>query len=90
MEALADKKEKIEALVIEFSRDKDLIDFVEKTESRIATTKGHYGDYMNFLIPYASNSIQLYIISRALLMAKADAIGISSAIRIITGKELAL
>lgn len=77
--------EKIKMLVAEFSKDPDILDFVQRTEARTATTRGHYGDYMTFLSPYASKPAALMIVSMALIAAGADRSGVDAAMQIIKG-----
>jgi hypothetical protein len=79
------QKEKINAMAVEFSKDLDVMSFVLKTEGRIASTKDHYGDYMSFLSPYAGKPVALYIMSRACILAGANANGVSWAVQLIKG-----
>lgn len=78
-----EQKQKVAELVKEFAKDPDIVSFVQKTESRIATTKGHYDDYMAFFTPYASKPSALYIISQACLLAGASYDGVSGALSIL-------
>lgn len=80
-----DQETKVKGLIQEFSKDPDIVSFVERTEARIATTKGHYGDYMAFLTPYQDKASALYIISEALKAAGADHAGVSWAIKLLKG-----
>lgn len=82
------EREKILALVDEFSRDQDVIDFVKKVEARSDTTRGHYADYMGFLCAFQSNRTQMLIMAAALVKAGADSQGVSDATGIITGRGL--
>ena len=79
------QQEKVKGLVIEFSKDQDIIDTVKLIEGRIATTQDHYGDYMNFLTPYQSKATALYIISEALILAGANRKGVAWAIKLLKG-----
>ena len=78
--------EMVTKLIQEFSKDADIVGYVKDVEARIATTKGHYGDYLTFLNPYAKDNVALYIISEALKVAGADGFGVSSAVSLIRGK----
>ncbi len=80
-----EQEEKINNLISEFAKDADVISFVQKTEARAPITKGHYGDYMNFMSPYAESASSLYVISKALMMAGANQFGVTSAISILKG-----
>ena len=79
-----DQISKAKALVIEFSKDPDIIQVVKDIESRYATTQDHYGDYISFLTPYKGTA--LYIISEALVMAGASRAGVVWAVRILRGE----
>ena len=65
----------------------DMIPLVKEIESGMETTQGHYGKYMQLLSTLApdSNKVMLFVISHALLVAGANAQGVKSALRIITG-----
>jgi len=79
--------DKANMLIEEFSKDTDIVEFVKRTEGRIATTKGHYGEYMHFLSPYTGKDpIYLYILSQALIKAGADSYGVAWAVRILKGE----
>ena len=81
-----EQKIKVEGLIEEFSKDVDVLDFVNKTESGIKITKGNYGKYMAFLNSYVNDPTALYIISQALVRAGADSYGVSSALGLLTGE----
>ena len=80
-----ERKDKINSLIDEFSKDPDIIDFVKKTEKGLATTQNNYGKYMSFLTPYVSKPSSLYIISKALIAAGANARGVGSALQVLKG-----
>ena len=77
--------DKFNALVLEFSKDKDIISFVNKTEQRIKTTQDHYGVYMSFLTPYVKDNLSLKVISDALKLAGANIKGVNSALMVLKG-----
>jgi hypothetical protein len=81
-----ERKEKINSMIDEFSKDPEIVDFVKKTEKSLATTQNHYGKYMSFLTPFSSKPVTLYIMSRALIGAGANAQGVGSALRVIKGE----
>ena len=67
------KNEKIEQAIEMMSKDQDIIDIVKKIESKIPTTKGHYGDYMAFLSPFVSEGKTMtFIMGEACIRAGAD------------------
>lgn len=77
--------EKIQGLIQEFSKDRDIIEAVRSIEARPATTQDRYADYMAFLTPYTGKQTALYVISQAMILAGGNRAGISWAIRILTG-----
>ena len=79
------QKAKLDELIKELSTDKDIVGFVQKTEKSIKTTQNHYGKYMFFLTPYASNKMYLFVISQALMQAGANIAGVNSAIMVLKG-----
>jgi hypothetical protein len=78
-------QEKLNPVIVQFSKDQDIIDFVKKTEGRTATTQGHYGDYMAFLTPFTKDKLSLYVMSEALKLAGADVQGVQGAMMILNG-----
>ena len=76
---------KLNDVIVEFSKDSDIIDTVKRIESKPETTQNHYGDYMAFLTPFAGDPISFRVMSGALAMAGGNVLGIHSAIRIIKG-----
>lgn len=81
-----EQQTKVDGLIQEFSKDPDIMGFVQKTESGIKTTQDNYGAYMAFLTPYANKSMALHIISEALKLAGANANGVAWALRILKGQ----
>ena len=84
--ATTEQQLKIKELIQEFSKDQDIINFVNKTEKSFKLTQDHYGDYMAFLSPYSQKASALYIISQALILAGANYNGVVSALRVIKGE----
>lgn len=80
-----ERKEKINSMIDEFSKDPEIVDFVKKTEKSLATTQNHYGKYMSFLTPFSSKPVTLYIMSKALIAAGANARGVGSALQVLKG-----
>jgi len=80
------REQKIKQAIDMLSKDPDIIEMVKHIESKPATTKGHYGDYMGVLDQYKSQGkVMLHIISQALIGAGADAGGVQAALGIMTG-----
>lgn len=85
MESLKDNK-KVNMLISEFSRDKDIIQAVNQIESGIKTTQFNYGKYMAFLSPYNKDNLTLYIISESLKLVKGVNIqGVNWALKLLKG-----
>lgn len=85
MESLKENK-KVNMLISEFSRDKDIIQAVKKIESGISTTQFNYGAYMQFLSPYNKDNLTLYIISESLKLVKGVNIqGVNWALKLLKG-----
>jgi RNA binding exosome subunit len=81
-------KSKIDHAIEELARDADIIALVKSIEGKLATTRGHYGDYMSVLGQWGNDSVvMLDIVSKALIMAGADAYGVNWAKRILSGGE---
>ena len=80
-----EKWNKINSYIDEFSKDPDIIEVVKRIESGIKTTQGNYGEYLQFLTPYAKSKTTLYIISRTCIKTGADDYGVSWAVKILTG-----
>jgi hypothetical protein len=79
--------EKINAYIEVLSTDPDIVETVKRIESGIKTTQGNYGRYLQFLTPFAKDTVTLYTISRALIKAGADEYGVSWACRLIKGEK---
>ena len=79
------QKEKLDSMIKEFSKDKDIIKIVNQIEHGMKTTQYNYGRYLQFLTPYAKDKTALYIISEALKLAGGNIQGIQSAIKILIG-----
>ena len=80
-------QEKANMLIEEFAKDRDIVEFVERTENKIATTRGHYGEYMHFLTPYVGKEpIYIHVLSQALIKAGADSYGVEWAVKILRGE----
>lgn len=85
MESLKENK-KVQGLINEFSKDKDILKAVDQIESSIKTTQNNYGAYMAFLSPYTKDKLSLYIISEALKLVQGVNIqGVNSALSILKG-----
>ena len=70
-------------MVDEISQDADVVSFVNETENSIATTKDHYGDYLAFLMGFASTKSKLYVMTKGILKAGANKCGVISALNIL-------
>ena len=66
------------------AKDPDIIKIVEHIESKLATTKNHYGDYMAFLTPYQKEGMAKFV-GLILIKAGANASGVSDALNILGG-----
>jgi hypothetical protein len=55
-------KAKIEGLISEFAKDKDILEAVKSIESGAKTTQNHYGRYMSALSPYTKDRVALHIV----------------------------
>jgi hypothetical protein len=80
-EALTPEQEK---LVAELAND--VKPYVDKIEARIATTKGHYGDYMELLSQWQKEPRVMMVMAMACKKAGADPQGVNDALRMLTGK----
>ncbi len=79
-------QETLESVIQEFTKDPNLVSFVERTEKGIKTTQDNYGKYMAFLSPYNSNRIAFYVVKEALKRAGANVLGVESAARLVFGE----
>jgi hypothetical protein len=80
-----EQNEKVALLIEELSKDPDVIKIVKDIEGKIMTTQDHYGDYMEFLSQYSKSMTELYIISKAMIKAGANANGVSWAVKLLKG-----
>lgn len=82
-----EQKEVLDKIVSDFANDPDIKNTVKSIEDGIKTTQGNYGKYMSFLSQFCDNKTSLMVMSMALVKAGADAFGVASAMRIITGEN---
>jgi hypothetical protein len=76
---MTDKYEKIVAEIAE-----GLKGFVTDTETSIATTQNHYGEYMGLLMRFTDDASQRAILASALIIAGANEQGVRDALKAVT------
>ena len=59
-----------------------LREFVKGIEASVATTRGHYGDYMNFLLSFPQE--QRKALTTALIVAGANEQGVIDALKLVS------
>ena len=79
-----EKQAKLKQLITDLAGD--LKPEVAKIESRIATTRHHYGDYMALLSGIARDKATAKVISMALVEAGANTQGVADAMRVTYGE----
>jgi len=79
------REQKIQKVISDLSKDPDILEMVKTIESKMATTKGHYGDYMRVLDDYKKNRTMLNVMAQALIGAGANPEGVQAALGIMSG-----
>ena len=82
-----EQRSKINDGIKQMTLDPDIQTIVKHIEAGIKTTQDNYGPYMQFLTNFTKDPICLYIMSRGLIGAGANAKGVQSAMRILKGGE---
>jgi len=82
---VSSQRAKLAQLIDDLARD--FAEPVSDIESRYATTKNHYGNYMNFITKMSGgNATNSKIIAMALIRAGANRDGVASAMRVLFGR----
>lgn len=82
-----EQKAAINRIAKELGKDPDVIEYVEKVESSVPVTKGHYGKYMRLITELAGDQGELFAMAVAggLKNAGANPEGVNSALRVMYG-----
>ncbi len=56
---------------------------VTEIEGGVATTRNHYGEYMNLMMRFGDDKGQRKVMARALIMAGANEKGVTDALRLV-------